>query len=75
MFKLFVNILAYTGLSLGFSQEILSTRLIELMRLDSLTAHIVIYLGILFWIVKFIWYIYDKFYLERKERLKKLKSK
>ncbi len=75
MIKLFVDIVSYTILTLGLAQEILSDKVVELLKLRSTTTDIIIYIGIFFWIVKGIWFAYEKFYLERKERLKKLKSK
>jgi len=72
MTKLFVDIVSYTILTLGLAQEILSDKVVELLKLKSTTTDIIIYIGIFFWIVKGIWYIYSKFYLENRERLKKL---
>lgn len=36
--------------------------------------HIILYLLIVFWVIKIAWFAYDKFYLERGERILKMKK-
>lgn len=46
----------------------LLTGVFETLSISPATQHIVIYLLVVMWVVKIAWFIYDKFYLERKER-------
>ncbi len=72
MIKIFINFAAYIGFVLGVDQELLGSKLVEVVSLNSATTNIIIGVGIFAWVIKIIWFIYDKFFLERKERLKKL---
>ncbi len=72
MIKIFINFAAYIGFVLGVDQELLGSKLVEVVSLNSATTNLIIFIAILAWIVKIVWFVYDKFYLERKERLKKL---
>jgi len=72
MIKLILNTFAYFGLALGFDQEVLGSRLIEIINISPIITNVIIFIAILAWIIKLVWFTYDKFYLERKERLKQL---
>lgn len=74
IYRAFINSFAYMGLLIGVDQELLSGSIMQYIQLSPIMANIVVFMGIVMWFIKGSWFIYDHFYLERKERLKKLKQ-
>lgn len=72
--RFFINIVAYMGLTLGIDQEFNSSMVIDTLQLSPILANMVVGMGIIMWLIKGIWFVYDKFILERAERKKKLNS-
>lgn len=73
--KMFVNIMAYTGLLFGIDQELLNSKLIDALHISPILSNAIVFVGLVFWIIKAVWYIYEKFYLERTERLHEINRK
>jgi hypothetical protein len=72
--KLFAYVWAYVGLFLGIDQEVFNSKFITALNISPMLTNFIVIIAVFFWIVKIIWFIYDKFFLERTERLKKLKE-
>lgn len=73
--RFFINSLAYLGLTLGIDQEILNSSIMNVIGLSPALSNLIVFFGIIMWIIKAVWFVYDKFFLERSERLKKLNDK
>jgi hypothetical protein len=72
--KLFAYVWAYVGLFLGIDQEVFNSKMITALNISPMLTNFIVIIAVFFWVVKIIWFIYDKFFLERTERLKKLKE-
>lgn len=70
--RLFINTFAYAGLVLGVDQEMLSGALMRTIQLSPSVSNLVVFMGVVMWVIKLVWFVYDKFVLERAERKKKL---
>lgn len=70
--RLFINAFAYAGLVLGVDQEMLSGALMRTIQLSPSVSNLVVFMGVVMWVIKLVWFVYDKFILERAERKKKL---
>jgi hypothetical protein len=70
--RVFINAFAYCGLMLGIDQEILNSNMIGALGISPILSNLIVLLGIIMWIIKGVWFVYDHFFLERSERLKKL---
>lgn len=72
--KMFAYIWAYVGLFLGLDQELFNAQFINALNISPLLTNFIVVIAIMLWLVKIVWFIYSKFFLERAERLKKLKK-
>ena len=72
--KLFLSIVCYSGSSIIFVDQKMEGAIIEALQINPLLQNIILYLLILLWVIKIIWFVYDKFYLESKERKQRLKD-
>ena len=70
--RAFINVIAYMGLTLGLDQEFNSGMFVDYLSLSPVLSNMVVGMGIVMWLIKGIWFVYDKFILERAERKKKL---
>ena len=73
--KMFVNIIAYTGLMFGIDQELLNSKIIDALQISPILSNAIVIVGLVFWIIKGLWFSYEKFYLERTERLYEINRK
>lgn len=72
IYKAFINVFAYMGLMLGIDQELFAGSVMHYIQLSPILSNMVVFMGIVMWLIKGMWFVYDHFYLERKERIKKL---
>jgi hypothetical protein len=70
--RAFINVIAYMGLSLGLDQEFFNSTLVSALQLSPVLSNMVVGMGIVMWFIKGVWFVYDKFILERAERKKKI---
>jgi len=73
--KMFVNLFAYIGLLMGIDQELLNSQLMAILQINPILANAIVFVGFIFWVIKALWFIYDKFHLERTERLLEINKK
>lgn len=74
MLKNFIGIVCYIGTAVIGIDQLTETDLLETLDISPTAAFITMWLLILLWVLKICWYAYDKFYLERRERLAKIKK-
>ena len=72
--KLFLTIVCYSGSGIVLIDQELEGAIIEALKINPILQKILLYLLILLWVIKIIWFVYDKFYLESKERKQRLKD-
>ena len=66
--KLIISWYCYIGTSIVAMDQLPGIDLTKSIKIPTAMQHIIIYLLIVFWVVKISWFVYDKFYLNRKER-------
>jgi hypothetical protein len=72
--KLLLTIVCYSGSGLVFVDQSLEGAIIDALKINPILQQIILVLLILFWVIRILWFVWDHFYLESKERLKKLKE-
>jgi len=73
--KMFVNIIAYTGLLFGVDQEIFNHKIMNALQISPILSNAIVVVGMIFWVIKAVWFVYEKFHLERTERLYEINRK
>lgn len=68
IFNIIVSFFSYLGLGLGIDEKFLEGFLMKNLNLDNITTNFLFGLAIIMWILRIVWFVYDKFILERKER-------
>ena len=63
----------YVGTGVVFIDQISGVDIPEALSMSPASQAVVLWLLIVFWVIKISWFIYDKFHLERKERNQKMK--
>lgn len=72
--KLFISIACYFGTGLVYVDQELNGAIIEALKINPILQQIALTLLIVLWVIKICWFIYDKFYLESKERKQKMRE-
>lgn len=70
--KALLTYLCYFGAGLVAIEELTGFDIPDKMNLNPVAQNIIWVMFVVFWSVKIAWFAYDKFYLERKERLQKM---
>ena len=66
--KLFISIVCYFGTGVVAIDKQLEGAILEALKINPLLQKLILSILILFWIIKVVWFVYDKFHLETKER-------
>lgn len=66
--KLLIGWFCYIGTGFVAVDQLPGVDVVKGLNVSPPMQHIIIYLLILFWVIKIAWFVYDKFFLERKER-------
>ncbi len=66
--KLLISWYCYIGTTVIAADQLPGINIKDALDVSPAMQHIIIYLLIVFWMVKIIWFVYEKFHLERKER-------
>lgn len=72
--KLLLSIVCYFGSGVVLIDQELEGAIIEALKINPVLQQIVLYLLIMFWVIRILWFVYDHFYLESKERKQKLRE-
>lgn len=72
--KLLLTIVCYSGSGVVLIDQELEGAIIEALKINPILQNIILYLLVALWVIKILWFIYDKFYLESKERKQKIKD-
>lgn len=72
--KLFISYVCYFGTGFVVTDQLLEGLITDKIQVNQATQNIVVYLLILFWLVKTVWFIYDKFHLETRERKQNMRK-
>lgn len=70
--KLLLSIVCYSGTGFVFINQELGGKILDALNINPILQKIILILLIILWIIKILWFVYDKFYLERKERMQKI---
>lgn len=66
--KILISWYCYIGTSFVAIDQLPNVDITKALNIPPAMQYIIIYLLIIFWIVKITWFVYEKFYLESKER-------
>ncbi len=66
--KILIAWYCYLGSGLVAVAQLPGVDIVKAMNINPSLQRIAIYLLIVMWLVKIVWFIYDKFHLERRER-------
>ena len=72
--KLLLTIVCYSGSGIVLIDQELEGAIIEALKINPILQKIILWLLIILWVIKIFWFVYDKFYLESKERKQKLRD-
>ena len=72
--KILLSFSCYFGTGVIYADKQLEGAIAEALKINPLLQKIVLILLILLWVIKIMWFVYDKFYLESKERKQKLRQ-
>jgi hypothetical protein len=67
--NLLITALAYFGTAFVFLNKLVDNKLSKIIELSGTQLDILVWALISLYIIKMIWFIYSKFYLERRERI------
>lgn len=73
--KLFLSFVCYFGTGLTFISMKMDNPIGDSLNVSPALQKIVMWLFIIAWIIKIVWFCYDKFYLETKERKQTMRKK
>jgi len=71
--KAFLAWSSWLGTGFLFLDELVDVK--EVIKMSERDQKIIVYIVILFWIIRIAWFVYDKFYLESKERKQVMREK
>ena len=63
----------YVGTGIVAMDQVGGLDIPDALNMSPATQAVVLWLLIVFWVIKIAWFIYDKFHLERKERNQKMR--
>lgn len=66
--KLLLGFICYLGTGIVAVDEVMQGAVKEAINVSPAAQQIILWLLIVFWVIKIAWFMYDKFYLERQER-------
>ena len=76
--KAFISMICYFGTGVVaidvFIQKGIEAAMNESLVVNPAAKQIIFYLLIFFWIIKIVWFVFDKFHLERQERNLKMRK-
>lgn len=72
--KILIGWYCYVGTSIIAIDQVTGLDIPSNLEMSQATQQIVIYLLVVFWVVKIAWFVYDKFHLERQERNLKMQK-
>lgn len=72
--KLLLTIVCYSGTGIVLVDQELEGAIIDALKINPILQKIILWLLIILWVFKIIWFVYDKFYLESKERKQRLED-
>ena len=72
--KLLIGWFCYVGTSFIAVDQLPGIDLNKALDVPPAMQYIIIYMLIIFWVIKIGWFVYDKFYLETKERKLNMKK-
>ena len=72
--KLLLTIVCYFGTGIVYIDQELEGAILDALKINPALQKIVLILLIVFWVIRIVWFVYDHFYLESKERKQKLRD-
>ncbi len=73
--KFIISFICYFGTSIAFIDMQRDFDIAETLNVSPALQRIVLWLFIIFWVIKIIWFSYEHFYLETKERKQNMRKK
>lgn len=71
----FITYFCYLGTGvIAFDQFIADGAIKDIVNVNPVAQHIILALLVVFWCLKIAWFTYEKFHIERKERLLKMEN-
>lgn len=71
----FFSVICYSGTGIIFIDEyVVDGTVKDVLDVNPIAQHIILYLLIVFWLIKIAWFIFEKFHIERKERMLKMEN-
>lgn len=71
----FFSVICYSGTGIIFIDKyLIDGQIVDIFDINPIAQHIVLYLLIVFWLIKIAWFVFEKFHIERKERMLKMEN-
>lgn len=74
LFKYIMSFFQYSGMFILIDQEFNNGLIKDILAFDDVTAKVLMICAVTMWVLRMVWFVYSKFYLERRERLIAMKK-